>query len=396
MRTERPIPRRIATLAIVIVGAVPLIAQATNAGSPPTSAPPESPMPMEVNYVLLALAIVQVLFILSLSGVLRMLIHPNAAWMKRLRGGGGALILVPLLLLSAQDVHAQAYVQDAGTYTSKGLFWWLLGINVLLFLLLILQVGVLRTMTGALVAKNAGAVGTSAVPAGPNWVQRAMMRLTRQVEMEREEDVLLHHNYDGIRELDNVLPPWWVWLFYGSIIWSLVYLVNVHVIRIWPDQKTAYAQEMDQARADVAAYMATLTNLVDENNVVASTDAATLAGGKATFAQYCAPACHLANGEGNVGPNLTDAYWIHGGGIKNVFKVIKYGVAEKGMISWKSQLKPSEIQAVASYILSLQGSNPPNAKAPQGTLWQEPRTPADTTAVDSLAVPLATTLTATR
>lgn len=394
MRTERPNTRRPALVATLTLAALPFFAQSPTAGSSAAPAPAASPMPMEVNYVLLALAIVQVLFILSLSGVLRMLIHPSTGWMKRLKGGGGVAVLLPLLLFSAQDVHAQAYVHDSGTFTAKGIFWWLLSINLLLFLLLITQVGVLRTMTGALVAKEAGSGVASVTPAGPNWAQRVMKRLTRQVELEREEDVLMHHDYDGIRELDNVLPPWWVWLFYGSILWGIVYLVNVHVIRIWPDQKTGYTQEMEQARADVAAYMATLTNLVDENNAVASTDAATLANGKATFAQYCV-ACHLANGEGNVGPNLTDAYWIHGGGIKNIFKTIKYGVAEKGMISWQSQLKPSEIQAVASYILSLQGTNPPNAKAPQGTLWQESAPLPDSTVVGDSAAVVADTSRAT-
>ncbi|MBK7086219.1 MAG: hypothetical protein IPH53_16775 [Flavobacteriales bacterium] len=202
-------------------------------------------------------------------------------------------------------------------------------------------------------------------PAGPTWDQRLLERLTRQVSAEKEEDILMHHEYDGIRELDNVLPPWWVWLFYGSIIWSVVYLVNVHVINIWPDQKTEYNNEMVQAKADVAAYMATLTNTVDENTVVLSTEAGVLASGRAT-----------------------DAHWIHGGGVKNVFSTIKYGVPEKGMISWKTQLKPAEIAALTSYIISLQGTGSATQKAPQGELWTEGGAPVDTsaTAPDSTAV----------
>jgi cytochrome c oxidase cbb3-type subunit 3 len=92
--------------------------------------------------------------------------------------------------------------------------------------------------------------------------------------------------------------------------------------------------------------------------------------GKATFEKLCS-ACHRADAGGQVGPNLTDEYWIHGGGIHNVFKTITYGVPDKGMLSWKSQLTPKQIQQVASYILSLKGSNPAGGKEPQGDKWVE-------------------------
>ncbi|HEY0977119.1 MAG TPA: cbb3-type cytochrome c oxidase N-terminal domain-containing protein, partial [Flavobacteriales bacterium] len=190
-------------------------------------------------------------------------------------------------------------------------------------------------------------------------------------------------DYDGIRELDNVLPPWWLWLFYGTIAWGVIYLVNVHVIDIWPQQGMEYNNEMAKAKADVEAYMATLTNTVDENTVTLADDAATLGSGRALFKQFCTP-CHGADAAGSetsVGPNLIDAYWLHGGGVKNVFRTIKYGVPEKGMISWKSQLQPAEIRALASYILSLQGSGPPTQKAPQGGLWKEEAISPDSTAV---------------
>jgi cytochrome c oxidase cbb3-type subunit 3 len=114
--------------------------------------------------------------------------------------------------------------------------------------------------------------------------------------------------------------------------------------------------------------------------VTVLTDAGAIASGKALFEANCI-ACHgnAAEGKPALGPNLTDAHWIHGGGIKNVFKTIKYGVKEKGMIDWKSQLKPPELQAVASYVLSLQGSNPANAQPPQGELWKEEGATADAT-----------------
>ena len=325
--------------------------------------------------------------IISLAGIIRTMGGP-AMWAKSLtRGKSRAAVLLPLLLMIAQAANAQAYTGGSKPVSNLDLFWTLFVANVFLFVILLAQIVMLRGMTRAVVGEVDG-TATSAVSTGPTWAERVMKRLTRQVEVEKEKDILLHHAYDGIRELDNVLPPWWVWLFYGSIIWSAVYLVNMHIIKIWPDQKTEYTTEMAQAQADITAYIATQANTVDENTVTASTEADVLAAGKATFTQFCT-ACHgpnAAGSESSVGPNLTDGYWLHGGGIKNVFHTITYGVTEKGMISWKAQLQPAEIRAVASYILSLKGTGPADQKPPQGDLWTEP---ADSTgtAPDSTAAP---------
>jgi cytochrome c oxidase cbb3-type subunit 3 len=135
----------------------------------------------------------------------------------------------------------------------------------------------------------------------------------------------------------------------------------------WSSDKE-YAMAMEEAEIQKAAYLDRMANLVNENSVEVLTDAQSLAEGAEIFKANCL-ACHGAAGEGGVGPNMTDEYWVHGGGIKNIFKTIKYGVPEKGMISWKSQLKPVAMQKVSSYILTLQGTNPPNAKAPEGEKW---------------------------
>jgi len=259
------------------------------------------------------------------------------------------------------------------------LFWLLLVVNVVLFILMLAQMNLLRGLTKVVTGVEDSAM-EGEVAKGPTWVDKLMAKLTRQVAVEKEQDILMHHEYDGIRELDNVLPPWWVWLFYGSILWSVFYLFGVHVADFIPDQRTEYANEMSEAKADVAAYTATLKSIVDENTVTLSTEAADLASGGAIFKQYCTP-CHGADAAGSetsVGPNLTDAHWIHGGGVKNIFATIKNGVPEKGMISWKTQLKPAEIAAVANYILSLQGKGSPTQKAPQGDVWTDVTVPADT------------------
>jgi cytochrome c oxidase cbb3-type subunit 3 len=183
---------------------------------------------------------------------------------------------------------------------------------------------------------------------------------------------MLDHEYDGIRELDNKLPPWWLYMFYFTIIFGVFYIGYYH-FSSGPSQLEEYEAEMALAAEQKAAFLAQSANNVDESSVVLLTDASAIEKGKATYTSLCI-ACHGPSGgsmPGGVGPNLTDEFWIHGGGIKNVFKTIKYGVPAKGMISWESQLTPVQMQEVASYILSLQGTNPENAKEPQGDKWIE-------------------------
>ena len=121
---------------------------------------------------------------------------------------------------------------------------------------------------------------------------------------------------------------------------------------------------------------------MDEKTVTLLTDPADLAAGKAIYTTNCV-ACHRADGGGQIGPNLTDDQWILGGGIKNVFHTLNNGGRDgKGMISWKGTLKPKEMQLVASYVLSLKGSNPKDPKAAEGEIWVDDTKPvADTNAV---------------
>lgn len=189
------------------------------------------------------------------------------------------------------------------------------------------------------------------------------------VPIEKEADILLGHGYDGIRELDNRLPPWWVNMFLITIVWAGIYMYYYHFGGSGPSSAEEYKTEVEVAKKQVAMALAGKANAIDEANVTALTDATALGEGELIFKNVCA-ACHGQNGEGTVGPNFTDEYWIHGGGIKNIFKTVKYGVPEKGMISWQSQLKPSDMQKVSSYILTLQGKKVENPKAPQGTIWK--------------------------
>lgn len=183
--------------------------------------------------------------------------------------------------------------------------------------------------------------------------------------MSEEKDLLIMHDYDNIQELDNPIPAWFNWLFYASVVFAVVYLLNFHVFKLGKLQDEEYAVEMKQAAAEKEAFLAKAGNMIDENSVKIDKSAEVLAAGQAVYTQNCV-ACHGDKGQGVVGPNLTDEYWLHGGSINKVFKTIKYGVPEKGMIAWEKQLSPKQISDVANYIESLKGTNPPNPKAPQG------------------------------
>jgi cytochrome c oxidase cbb3-type subunit III len=190
--------------------------------------------------------------------------------------------------------------------------------------------------------------------------------LTGAVPLENEAVILLHHNYDGIRELDNHLPPWWKYLFYATIVFAVVYMLDYHVWYSSPNQEDEYLQEVAVAEKQIEAFQTKNANSIDENSVkLLVSDSKVVAKGKEIFTGKCV-ACHGAAGEGGVGPNLTDEFWLHGGTVSSIFKTIKNGVPEKGMISWKATLKPNEMQDVSNYIVSLGGTNPPNGKAPQG------------------------------
>jgi cytochrome c oxidase cbb3-type subunit 3 len=205
------------------------------------------------------------------------------------------------------------------------------------------------------------------------WYIKLVKALTKSEPIENEGQLLLDHDYDGIKELDNNLPPWWIYLFYACIGFAAIYLVRFEILGA-DDQEMELKKEMAQAKIEVAEYMKTAPDLMDEKTVTLLTDAPSLAEGKTIFTTNCA-ACHRADAGGQIGPNLTDDQWILGGGIKNLFHTVTNGGRDgKGMIAWKGTLKPKEIQKVTSYIISLKGSNPKDPKAPEGEVWVEEAT----------------------
>ena len=180
-----------------------------------------------------------------------------------------------------------------------------------------------------------------------------------------EKDIKLDHEFDGIAELDNPTPAWFMWLFYVTIFFAVAYLLNYHVFSWGKLQDEEYVAEVAEANAAKQAYLANAANLIDENTVKEDLGASVVSAGQAIYNTNCV-ACHGDKGQGVVGPNLTDEFWLHGGKINSIFKTIKYGVPEKGMISWEKTLTPKQISEVSNYILSLKGTNPAGAKEPQG------------------------------
>lgn len=178
----------------------------------------------------------------------------------------------------------------------------------------------------------------------------------------KNDSRLIEHNYDGIQEYDNPLPRWWVYLFYATIVYSILYYLNVPGIGVGKGRLANY-------QADVVAFKAAHpqpTGGVSAEQLTAlSTDPSAVAAGKLVFMTNCIP-CHRADGGGNIGPNLTDTYWIHGGTLAEIHKTIDEGVLVKGMPNWGKLLKPDQVNAVAVYVASLKGTNPPNPKAPEG------------------------------
>ncbi|UAB80982.1 c-type cytochrome [Marixanthomonas sp. SCSIO 43207] len=209
-----------------------------------------------------------------------------------------------------------------------------------------------------------------------NWFKKTYKKLLAKKPIEKEQEIILDHNYDGIRELDNVLPPWWVYMFYATIVFAVVYLVRYHIFD-GVNQDEEYEIAVAEARAEIEEYKKTAKDLIDVNTVELLTGKQDIAAGKTVFEANCV-ACHKVDGGGGIGPNLTDDYWILGGGIKNVFNTISEGGRDgKGMVAWKTDLRPSEMAQVASYVLSLHGTNPADAKDPEGDLWVDPNAPIE-------------------
>lgn len=264
-------------------------------------------------------------------------------------------ILLPLWSFSADKTEIS--MQQMTNYTLYGL---LLIVVLLLLFLIVKLTEIYFIIENNERTKNGMALTSfSEVLINKYWVGEYNVK---------HGEELLPHSFDGIGEYNNSMPPWLRYLFLSTIVFAVSYMSYYYVFDMGKFQDEEYVTEIALAKEEVDAYVAKMANSIDETNVKLDiTNKVALENGKTIFAQNCI-ACHGAEGQGGIGPNLTDNYWKHGGSIASVFKTIKYGITEKGMISWKQKLKPVDIQDVSNYILSLKGTNPANPKGPEGVI----------------------------
>ncbi|MFN3999225.1 c-type cytochrome [Algoriphagus sp.] len=275
--------------------------------------------------------------------------------------------------------YTMLQAMDSGQLTLLVILGIVLGVIVLLLLLMVY----LMSFMSAVLQKENPVTANE-----PSWWETFKKRfVTGQVDevgsKEEKAKMMADHSYDGITELDNFMPPWLQWVFIGTVAFAIVYFVNYSVLGNGPTGVEEYEEELRVEAAAAEFRKANLVAGIDESNVVFDESAGALASGKTIFETNCA-ACHATDGGGGVGPNLTDEYWIHGGSINDVFKIVKYGVVEKGMIPWQDQLSPEQMQQVSSYILTMKGTTPAVPKEPQGELYTP--APAEAVPTDSTSV----------
>lgn len=367
-----------------------LLSLNTSAQSVPAPMAPEklSVWTSGAGVLMIATIVVLMAVIYVLGSIVKTLVEEDTLETARAMKAKKGLLTILILISSSTMVMAQdaAPMVDSVPMVldmEATVFWVLLGVLFFEFVIILmlcfilykflLRKGLIRSFETAL----------------PTWLQwNKLMGSDKPIEQEAEQ--LIAHDYDGIQELDNGMPPMLKYIFIGSILFAFYYMFDYHILKASPLSIAEYDAQMEQGKQDRLEYIKKAGASVDENSVTLLSDASMLAGGEKLYTQNCV-ACHGNNGQGGVGPNLTDAYWLHGGDIHSIFKSVKYGIPEKGMRSWQSEIKPADMQAVVSYIITAFGNkNVTGGKAPQGNLYQAASSDStqSTTPADSSAVPI--------
>jgi cytochrome c oxidase cbb3-type subunit 3 len=295
-------------------------------------------------------------FVISLSGSTKNILEFKRS---KIKGGMKAILLLFGISMSSELFAAtETGSTDYLISFPDSAFWTFIALDVVLVMIILYLTGIMR-----------GVLSEYKVPAKINLFARWNKQLTDVVPIEEEGSIMLDHDYDGIKELDNNLPPWWKYGFYITIVWSVIYLLYYNVFNVGLLQEQEFLTEMEEGEREVAEYKRLHPVLITADNVTLLEDASSIAKGEKIYTDYC-KTCHMENGRGGAGPNLTDNAWIYGGDIKAVFKTISDGTSN-GMAKWSDIIKADEIQSVASYILQLDYVAPPDGIAPQGKIIVE-------------------------
>lgn len=334
-------------------------------------------------YVLIAVIAFLLLSILIVSKSTSALIRSDLFKQKiaeiHKKGNSGKMSALLMILFVGISSQASAFSREVPQLAEKKNLWLYVE-NVDLYVLLIIALLLLgflmhmvRMFYGVLkVMKPQAETEAEAIKkriALRRKRRRSLTRaLTGAVPVEEEHKIDLGHDYDGIRELDNPMPPWWLAGFFISIVFAVVYLFHYHVLGTGDLQEVEYTKVMERENKKVKEYLKAQAMDVDETNATLMTDRADLRSGKSLFLNNCAT-CHKEDGSGEVGPNLTDEYWVYGGDIKDIFKVIRKGTPN-GMPEHQSKFNPIQIQQVSSYVLTLDKvSQAEGGKEPEGELY---------------------------
>ncbi|RAW02382.1 cbb3-type cytochrome c oxidase N-terminal domain-containing protein [Pseudochryseolinea flava] len=282
----------------------------------------------------------------------------------------GILMMMMTATTSFAGDAVKSFKQDPFSHPHFALYVVLIMFIITIVLVSIAILYVVKTLnmfTADAEREKALKLGNTYVPRPSFWA-RLSQKMNASVPVADERSIEMHHSYDGIKELDNHLPPWWTYLFYGTIAWSVIYIVVFHLSDSLPLQTEEYESELVVAEQQAQRLRASQPQeQIDVEKLVYNADAKLIENGKAVFVDNNCGACHRGDGGGNtIGPNLTDEYWLHGGQAKEIFTTIKAGVIDKGMPAWGKSLSPQKVRDVTFFIMSLQGSKPENGKAPQG------------------------------
>jgi len=356
-----------------------------------TAAPAASPESSGNNLLAILLIVTAIVLVFVIWGMGQVLIALSSQLMNKTKEDRKMAMLSVAVILSvlsnnvwaqtaaATDVAARVVPNYGGV--SPNTFYLLVAVIVTeIFAVLFLFFSIRRVMSELLPEKVAAAAKKSSM--ADLWTKLDSKYFTKSIPVEQEADSLLDHNYDGIQELDNSLPPWWKYGFIITIGFACVYLLNFHVFGNGKNPTQEYAAEMASAQAAKEVYEANNKDKIDEANVPMA-DATGINKGKENYMANCV-ACHGAKGEGGAGPNLTDEYWLHKGSLNAIYNTLKVGYAEKGMQSWAIKFNPKEMSEISGFVKTLKGTNPPNGKAAQGDRYVDETPGAVAAPADSL------------